>query len=472
MLSNETSTFNGCQDDVCGPLNSTLVAIITPGINEFILNLSRDAGVTPFIGLYERGVNESNDWAWVNGSTATVGLSTSPHWAPGEPNNWCRDEDCVIIGPYGWYDAGCDLQNRCLCEYGNGNVTSKDYMENKPNLSVTTVDWCTRRISPTLGGIQACFWYGDTSFRTIFMLLGGPSLLAMLYVLGSSIGAGFGCRGNIAFAADTHDSISSSPYGQLLDLPEGSGNYVMLLCRLVEYGAFGEMLYGVMLLCLALMAMLHVNHYQFDFAFDAVVAIVMCVCKFLVAVSVVAVCRHLSPSAKMVAGPWAHLFAISKGAMGFCALALAAVNFFAFDVTQQRPEKLCMPGYIFCWSLLLSLVMQCMSGFAVHRIFQRAAGYAEDSRVIARVVGCGLQQSFVGCTFGVGIGLGLCSAFFVFDTPTDHFDPFYGIGTTYLAAAICQIVSGVTLVATNNRMKLHFENRSNDNARGVEMRPW
>jgi len=462
MLSNQSATFVGCQDDVCGPLNSTLVTVTSLAINEFLGDILRNASTTAFIGLYERGVNESNDWAWVSGSA----LRQRAFWAFGEPNNWCRDEDCVLFEPSrGWNDISCDLSYQCLCEYGNGNATSVDFILNKQNLTVSTTNWCTKRVS-SLGGIQACFWYNDTPFRIIFAMLGLSSLVTMVYVVGYSLGPAFG---KVAFRVIGDDTVTASPYGQLLDLPDGSDGYVVLLSKLVEYGAFGEVIYGLALLALGIMSLYHVNGYHFTYAYDAVTAFIMFGCKVAVAVSIFAVSHHLSPGARAVAGPWAHLFALSKALMAICALALAMVNFFGFDVNQKEAQKLCLPGYIFCWSLLLSLVMQCMSGFAVFRIYERAISYVDDSKAFAKVIGACLQV-LIGCTFGVGIGLGICGALFAFDTPNDHLDPFYGIGTAYLSAAACQIVSGAAIFASNHRMNLHFGLRSQDNARGVEMR--
>jgi len=465
MVSNQSATFVGCQDDVCGPLNSTLVTITSIDVNEFLGELLQNASTAAFIGLYERGVNESNDWAWVSGNKNRA----AAFWAFGEPNNWCRDEDCVLFEPNkGWNDVSCDLSYQCLCEYGQGNATSLDYLMNKPNLTVSTTNWCTKRISHTLGGIQACFWYNDILFRIIYVVLGLPSLITMVYVVGYSLGPAFG---KVDFRVVGDETVTASPYGQLLDLPDGSDGYVVLLSKLVEYGAIGEVIYGLALLALGIMSLYHVNGYYFTFAFDAVTAIIMFACKVAVAVSVVAVSRHLSPGARAVAGPWGHLFALSKALMAICALALAVVNFFGFDEHQREAQKLCLPGYIFCWSLLLSLVLQCMSGYAVFRIYERAVSYVDDSKAFAKVIGACLQV-LIGCTFGVGIGLGICGALFAFDTPSDNLDPFWCISAAYLIAAALQILSGAAIYASSHRMSLHFGLRGQDNARGVEMRRW
>jgi len=219
---------------------------------------------------------------------------------------------------------------------------------------------------------------------------------------------------------------------------------------------------------LAIASLLHVNAIHFSFTVDTLIAGVMCICKLIVTLSVAAVNGRLSPLAQAVAGPWVYVFAITKALMALCSLVIALVNMFAFQRFEQEPAKLCLPGYMFCWSLLLSLVLQCLSGFAIFRIYERAAGYVEDSRVFSRVVGCNWIV-LVGSTFGVGLGFGLSGALFVFDSPDDHLDPFYAIGSSYLVAAACQMFSGFALLVGSNRVQDHFAKRG---ARGVEMRSW
>ena len=66
-----------------------------------------------WIGLFESGEqDESGVWEWVNGMS-----DTWRNWQPGEPNEWCTDEDCGLLAPGlwdGWVDASCTVRKSNL----------------------------------------------------------------------------------------------------------------------------------------------------------------------------------------------------------------------------------------------------------------------------------------------------------------------------------------------------------------------
>merc|ERR1712071_684766 len=104
-----------------------------------------------------------------------------------------------------------------------------------------------------------------------------------------------------------------------------------------------------------------------------------------------------------------------------CGLALAGINFYRFEVVVRETQKQlgssdCNEGYLFVCALLVCLVLQSLSGLAIVRIQERAMGYVEDSRVFSRVVGVH-WGILTYSTFGVGLGLGICSGLFIFDDP-------------------------------------------------------
>ncbi|XP_047659846.1 C-type mannose receptor 2-like [Tachysurus fulvidraco] len=60
-----------------------------------------------WIGLY----NPVNSWFWSLGNEP-VG---SMRWKPGEPNNYGGNEECGMMGSYGWEDVACNLAHPSVC---------------------------------------------------------------------------------------------------------------------------------------------------------------------------------------------------------------------------------------------------------------------------------------------------------------------------------------------------------------------
>lgn len=85
-----------------------------------------------FIGLFEGGADESGEWQWVDGSSLNF-----EYWTPGDPNNYCLDEDCGLVGPSwdGWVDASCDISVKCVCQ--SSGTPSTEYEAVKADLDAT-----------------------------------------------------------------------------------------------------------------------------------------------------------------------------------------------------------------------------------------------------------------------------------------------------------------------------------------------
>jgi len=112
--------LNGCAEtaswgrarDICAVYGMRLVTIPDRATNDQVQALASDLRRgAAWIGLTDQRVEGS--FEWVDGSA----LEWS-NWAPFEPNNLGRGEDCVQLYPWNgqWNDADCALQAPFICE--------------------------------------------------------------------------------------------------------------------------------------------------------------------------------------------------------------------------------------------------------------------------------------------------------------------------------------------------------------------
>lgn len=141
QIPQDYGTFIHCQDVVCTQLGGTLASIRSPSEQDSVEDLMRQYRVQRvYIGAFEAGEDESGDWQWVDGS-----LFNYTHWNPGEPNEYCTDEDCGVFlptwYPLGWSDASCTIEGwlRCLCRHGGS--PSSTYEDSKDNLASNSQDY-------------------------------------------------------------------------------------------------------------------------------------------------------------------------------------------------------------------------------------------------------------------------------------------------------------------------------------------
>ena len=64
------------------------------------------------------GINDiesEGDWVWETGDPVEY-----TNWCGGEPNNWGKNEDCVVMknnNAQCWNDLGCNNQRNYVCQY-------------------------------------------------------------------------------------------------------------------------------------------------------------------------------------------------------------------------------------------------------------------------------------------------------------------------------------------------------------------
>ena len=138
LISDFPATFSQCQQH-CESNGGSLATIKSKAEDDYVRQL-----VTPqravWIGLFESGEqDESGVWEWVNGMS-----DTWRNWQPGEPNEWCTDEDCGLLAPGlwdGWVDASCTIPNwaQCLCR--RGQLAGTNYRRDRVRLDQNAHDY-------------------------------------------------------------------------------------------------------------------------------------------------------------------------------------------------------------------------------------------------------------------------------------------------------------------------------------------
>jgi hypothetical protein len=213
-------------------------------------------------------------------------------------------------------------------------------------------------------------------------------------------------------------------------------------------------MYAICLFSLAVSTLLRINRgISFGFAIDALEAIAMCIFKLLVAVSAALVHWHLSSLSRVVASLWVLCLATSKFVLAMCMLILVAV--YATATLSGGLGSLCTWGFGFCWTLIVSLVCECVAAFAMCRLQQRAVAHVRDPYVFNHIIGNSWLH-LIGGTLGSGLGLGVVAALLVFDNPHDNFSPFTAFGFFYLGAAVCQLIAGLAMLQANFRIRQYF----------------
>ena len=138
LISDFPATFSQCQQH-CESQGGSLATIKNAQEDAYVRNLVTTERAV-WIGLFESGEeDESGIWEWVDGAE-----STWRHWQPGEPNEWCTDEDCGLLAPGlwdGWVDASCTIPNwaKCLCR--KGSFADAAYRRDRPRLDTNAHDY-------------------------------------------------------------------------------------------------------------------------------------------------------------------------------------------------------------------------------------------------------------------------------------------------------------------------------------------
>jgi hypothetical protein len=147
LISDFPATFSQCQQH-CESNGGSLATIKSKAEDDYVRQLVTTQRAV-WIGLFESGEqDESGVWEWVNGMS-----DTWRNWQPGEPNEWCTDEDCGLLAPGlwdGWVDASCTIPNwaQCLCR--RGQLAGTNYRRDRVRLDQNAHDYddCVRARRP------------------------------------------------------------------------------------------------------------------------------------------------------------------------------------------------------------------------------------------------------------------------------------------------------------------------------------
>mmetsp|Transcript_110709 Transcript_110709/g.191888 ORF Transcript_110709/g.191888 Transcript_110709/m.191888 type:complete len:526 (+) Transcript_110709:58-1635(+) len=449
-LSREKATFTRCQAEFCAPAGGTLVTVDNGAVNNFLWNyLIADRAHFAFIGLYQPGRSEKSNWTWVDGEETTFS-----GWRPGEPDNWCVEEDCGIMIPRretlaGWDDVSCNVPAHCLCELGGNSSLRFQFAQN--NLIGTGRPQYGR-----CGKGRQCFWSGSTEdhtiFQYVFVLTAIPALLILIFSLRGRCVKLNEVERN---ALDEEDEmvIRSLHYGMIIG-KDGQDDIDHVINDWIWWGVFWSLSYAVALLALAATNGLRYAGFEVNVGFDACEAFVMFCSQLGVGFCVRTVNTHLSPLAKSVAGPWVTALATTKFLMSVGALALASIYLTMADGIRSA-EAFCELGYIFCWSMLLSMVCQSSSGVAMTRISERSLGYIGDRSAISKIVGCWWAALIIS-TYAVGASLWSCGAMLVFDSDRNRVNPLKLVPMFFFLAAVSQCISSLALYQVNIKVRGYF----------------
>lgn len=265
LVSTELGNISECQHKICAAVNGTLASICHGSLNSFLRKLVIDKALqSAWIGLFERGEDESGDWVWSDELESNFTM-----WAAGEPNNWCLDEDCVVLGVLGeigvssfdsalqggWFDLSCSERRHCICQLEG--VVSADFIEKEANMSNTSAEGTYEQC---LAKAEQCWWYENKTFQYAFIVITVPCGFVAYYALFVSARIGLGFRTNPRPASIREYVGVSSLYGGLLSGREGNdaSSDCFVDCWVVR-GAWAEMLYAIALFLLAFSTFLHMN---------------------------------------------------------------------------------------------------------------------------------------------------------------------------------------------------------------------
>lgn len=119
---------------MCEELGGHLVTVTSKEENDFVLNLSKDAGLNQLIWLGGYA-NSDRNWFWVTDED----FSTYKNWASGEPNNDGGNEDRLNMTESGtWNDIAVHANARTIsfvCEYEDSTVDASQYKPSKTSLN-------------------------------------------------------------------------------------------------------------------------------------------------------------------------------------------------------------------------------------------------------------------------------------------------------------------------------------------------
>jgi len=192
---------------------------------------------------------------------------------------------------------------------------------------------------------------------------------------------------------------------------------------------------------------MHMAGHSSGFLLELFESLLMTLSMAAVARAAFMVHRRLSPVARQVVGRWVLVNAVAN--VGMALTAFAGVVVFS-TLADQSYENVCFATYLFRWSMLLTLPLQCLGGAALSRVQLGAERYA-GSR--ARVGGWAFV--LVG-----GFFLSGSSVWWAGYLDCVH-EAFYGVAVFFVVAAFGQLVAGIALAVANWKVKEYFRQDAN-----------
>jgi len=285
---------------------------------------------------------------------------------------------------------------------------------------------------------------------SVWLGFGVPSAIIMVVVMCRMCAGVSASFSNFQDEDDIFGKSGGTPtggdaaYGPLIDGTDPTS--AEAVNRWIFRAAFATTFYGVALLGLGITLSAHMAGSEAVAsleAFEMLESLVMAATKAAVTRAACMVHCRLSPVAKTLAGPWVLIFAFAKLLMAITAIG----GILIFSALAQRDfESICFAIYIFRWSLLLALPLQCMAGFSIWRLQMKAAPYAQGEERVG-----GWVTTLVCGQFGAGTAVwwaGYLGAVHENDI---------AMGGCFVVAALSQLLAGTSMLMVNRKIKQHFK---------------
>jgi len=456
-----------------------------------------------WIGYYEEQVDT---WSWNWGSCN----SNFTYWDVDQPGDNGGGESTAVIGHWGWdgtwhdvpgLDTGdwdgavcaCQKNGSSSCPDGwlNYTVTNNCYwisentmtyvkcMETCRNLENSHMITCIRDqkendfLYNNIGCSPSrreddCWWEESILIDDVLWLTVGLPCFIVIFIvflhmsgivtlgMGVNFASKVGNNTNLDVDANGNITTNKSAYGRMLDAPEDVPftNVDELLNRWILLGAAGEIVHAIALLGLGITMSMHAKGMDLSMYIDSAEAFICCLCKILVAKCGHCVHKRMSSISRKIVGPWVLIFSILKLLVAGIWFGLTIVCF----ILGIEWSNFCLASFLFFWGLLASTVLQTMTGFTLYRIHIRAAKKLQNNVIFYDIVGCWWATLVIG-QFGVGVCVWLMGAgFFVFEK-----GGFEGIGTFALLASAFQVITGVSMLFINHKVRTYFSGPESSN---------
>mmetsp|Transcript_74062 Transcript_74062/g.209115 ORF Transcript_74062/g.209115 Transcript_74062/m.209115 type:complete len:617 (+) Transcript_74062:54-1904(+) len=295
-------------------------------------------------------------------------------------------------------------------------------------------------LSPVMNWGRALVqWWRAAS---MWLIVGVPCILVMLYATCQMYCCGCAAlpdgESPALWFKTQFQSTRDMAYGPIIEAGEAdAGVYVN---RWVFWAAVGAIIYGVALLLLGVTLTAHMASTEGGaYSSEILESLAMAGSKLVVARAAFMVHSSLAPQTRQVADSWIFVVACAKLGLAIPALC-AAFLFITMD--DQDYENTCFAWYLFHWSLMLTLPLQCIAGVALWRVRTRAQHCGDSKANVGR-----WSKLLVVGNFGSGAGVWLGGYM------NSVHEMGYMCALFFVLAAVSQLVAGVSLLMVNHRIK-------------------